>query len=104
MPVWRVMFSQKSIIFPPFSLQEQVLRMRNRSLELEELPLIARQTSQEKEEEVSQQLLPCNDCKPVVLSGPVYMETKLSRKQDHTLQAEQILVNVHLRKTFIHLP
>ena len=70
--VWRVMFSQTSIFFFPFPLQvEQVLRTGNKSEELEEQLLISkRQTSQEKEQGVSQQLLPCNDSKPVVRLRP----------------------------------
>ena len=44
--------------------------MVNKSEELEEQLLISRQTSQEKEEEVSQQLLPCNDCERVVRLRP----------------------------------
>ena len=44
--------------------------MGNKSEELEEQLLIARQKSQEKEEEVSQQLLPCNDSKPVMHFRP----------------------------------
>ena len=65
------MFSQTSIFFFLFPLQiEQVLRTGNKSEELEEHLLIARQLSQQKEEEVSQQLLPCNDCKPVVRLRP----------------------------------
>ena len=43
--------------------------MVNKSEELEEQLLISRQTSQEKEEEVSQQLLPCNDCECACVSG-----------------------------------
>lgn len=66
------MFSQTSIFFFPFPLQvEQVIRTGNKSEELEEQLLTSKkQTSQEKEEEVSQQLLPCNDCKPVVRLRP----------------------------------
>ena len=44
--------------------------MGNKSEELEEQLLIARQKSQEKEEEVNQQLLPCNDSKPVMRLRP----------------------------------
>lgn len=61
MLVWRVMFSKKNIDFFPFSLQEQVLRMGNKSEELKEQLLTASQKCQEKEEEeeVSQKSLPC---------------------------------------------
>ena len=52
----RVMFRKKKF---PFSLQEQVSRMGNKSEELKEQLLTASQKCQEKEEEVSQKSLPC---------------------------------------------